>query len=223
MAIYVVHPQGHSVLTVPTKTASMYVEIQADYRTTERQYLNTDLPTTVVGRDPVSWYISGYRHCTNPDWIRSDRSYITHLQQDLESHLTHCVQRRDAALAGNLDSLTPWDFHSWMNAEYQAQGRFYHLDENQPNLVTAPQNVTRRIQLENVSVFNDTVREFSARDELDTHWHNINTEENYPEITPAAADLIRELDDWSHLYGYDLDQCLIGYAYTQAYKRGHVI
>lgn len=209
MAVYITHPDGNSVLTVPTKTASMYVEIQCDYRTTERQHLNTDLPTTVIGRDPVSWYVSGYRHCTNPEWMQSDSSYTTHYQPDLESHLRHCIYRRDRAFGGVLDSLTPWDFHSWMNAEYQAQGRFYELDENQPVLKTAPQNVTRRIQLENVSVFEQTVREFSARDRLDTNRHNINTAKNYPDITPKAADLMRELDDWSHLYGYDLDQSLI--------------
>lgn len=223
MAIYITHPLGHSVLTVPTKTASMYVEIQADYRTTERQYLNTDLPTTVIGRDPVQWYVSGYRHCNNPEWMASDPSYVSRATDDFESHLRLCIKRRNAARAGKLKTITPWDFHSWMNAEYQAAGKYYELDQDQPNLITAPQNVTRRIQLENISVFTETVRDFTGKTKLDSQWHNINTDENYPDITPEAADLMRELDDWSHLYGYDFDQCLISYAYTQAYKRGHVI
>ena len=223
MAICVVHPKGHSVLTVPNKTASMYVEIQADYRTVERLCLDTDLPTTVIGRDPVNWYVSGYRHCTNVDWITTDRSYVKHLRTDFVNHLRHCVTRRDLAFAGQLDSLTPWDFHSWMNAEYQAAGRFYELDQNQTNLRTAPQNVVRRIQLENVSVFEATVQEFTGRTVLDSRWHNINSDDEYPQITPEAADLIRELDDWSHLYGYNLDQSLITYDYIQAHRHKHVI
>ena len=211
MAIYIAHWSQPQLLIVPNKTASMYVEIVADYRTVSRAECNPLWPATLIVRDPVSWYVSGYRHCVNPGWIVSDESYSTHNQKDFAGHLQHCLIRRNLAHEGVIDDITPWDFHSWMNCRYQAEGRYYGLSTDQNRQPRAALNVQNIVQLENQELFDRTVQDYTGKAKLDKVHHNQNWGTDYPELTDECAELLRQLDDWSHSVGYDLESSIAQY------------
>ena len=215
MAIYIAHPTQSRLLIVPNKTASMYVEIQANYRTISRSECNPLWSATLIVRDPASWYVSGYRHCTNPDWIRTDPSYAQYNGVDFESHLVQCLTRRSLAAQGRT-TITPWDFHSWMNCRYQAEGRYYGLSTDQNYQPRAALNVQEIVQLEDTELFNRTVQDYTGKRVLDAQRHNENWGDGYPEITDECAGLLAQLDDWSHSVGYDLNHSIA------AYRKEHV-
>jgi len=208
VAIYVVH--GQELLIVPTKTASMTVEYCAGDRVRSRDAIDPGLPATLLTRDPVSWYISGYRHCHSESWWQSESSYRECATFDFARHLRLCITRRDRALLGTLKEITPWDFHSWINAEYQASGKFYELDRDQPNTYTGPFRVESRVQIEDTQRFAQTVRRFTNCRDVTQEYHNRNTDAPMRiVIDDTVRDLLRELDDWSHLSGYSFDKSVL--------------
>lgn len=205
MAIYVEH--AGEVLIVPTKTASMTVEHLAGDRVLPRDRVSRTAPATLICRDPVSWYASGYRHCHDRDWIRADKSYRQCATFRFEAHLRQCIMRRDRALLGKLDWITPFDFHSWMNAEYQASGKFYDIDRDQPGTYTGAFPVVQRVQLEDTDSFRRVVQRFTGCEDVAQQRHNVNNNRQLKiDLTPTVISLLRELDDWSHLAGYDFDE-----------------
>jgi hypothetical protein len=191
------------ILCVPNKTASMYVEQVCDFDTTSRMDCCTQLPTTLIVRDPVSWYISGYRHCVNPDWRSTHSSYGAHGAEDFAGHLEKCLRRRQLAARGSIE-ITPFDFHSWMNCRYQAQGLYYELSDDQNYQPRAPLNVQRTVKLEDTETFENVVKLFSGKTHIDKQHHNQNSRSDYPRLTPHCQRLLHELDDWSHSVGYNL-------------------
>lgn len=211
MAIYVTHPHEPRLLIVPNKTASMYVEIQADFRTVARSACDPSWPATLIVRDPVSWYVSGFRHVNNANWQRTHSSYGRWATGDFAQHLETCLQRRYEASTGTIDDITPWDFHSWMNPVYQAQGLYYGLSTDQNHEHRAALNVVTTVKLEDSMLFNRTVQDFTAKQQLDAEHHNQNWGDSYPELSDLCAGLLNQLDDWSHSVGYDLNTSIAQY------------
>jgi hypothetical protein len=159
----------------------------------------------------VAWYVSGFRHTNNRDWQRTDPSYTGLAQQDFAQHLQQCLSRRAEAAAGSIDDITPWDFHSWMNPVYQAQGLYYGLSSDQNFTSRAALRVHRTVPLENTELFKRTVQDFTAKQQLDAEHHNQNWGDSYPELTDLCAGLLHQLDDWSSSVGYDLDSSIAQY------------
>jgi|TARA_B110000503_G_C7031032_1_gene363988 hypothetical protein len=207
------HPQ-HGILIAPNKCASTTLQSTIPNNRIilgnhlNSQHLSADLVWHVVVRDPVAWYVSGYRY--SAAHLVNQAREMNYKPDSFESHLEYCISQRDALLDAQPSQ---FDIHTWFNPVDQTARllKKHHLPITRVN---------KYIKLENQARFEKIIVNFADGNPVKTA--NVTSEKitykpfarsiAYPTLNDRSIDLIKQLDNWSYRCGYNLEHSIESYS-----------
>jgi hypothetical protein len=203
--------QGAGVLVAPNKCASSYAmhiipkRYQTDKQTVKNFY--SDERVYCLVRDPVEWYVSGWRYASS-HFIKE--CLESNYQNNFDNHLELCLD-----LQNNYNGEQPSQFsvHCWYDPIAQGNRWGNGIDEI--------------VQIENQTKFNMVMRMFGANDPIKKR--NVYSKEmidsrrkgkpyfDKPKLSKHTIKLLKEICKWDKTAGYDLDQSIKKYINTLCY------
>mgnify|MGYP003644271759 CR=1 FL=1 len=225
MAVYATNRIRDKLLIAPNKCASSWVEtILQNHQFLDRQQATKQSISThnyLLVRDPVEWYVSGYRYCSWFMLEAAETNAVNLHMNSFEQHLEFCVQRAELTKIGQMETLKSFDWHTWINPLYSAQGRFNNVNQlrNKSGVIShdvKPIKIHEHIKIEDTLRLNELLREFALPRRFQVEAAAIKNKVNVssyprPQLTSRSIDLIKALDDWSATFGYDVHQSIEDY------------
>ena len=203
MAI-VFYRQFSAVIT-PNKCASSTVEASCkkyqitnsiqSYNVARRILSRPEVTVYCTTRNPVDYFVSGYRYLKE---TKGAGAYVP-IKKDFLSHLEMCREQKEIQSHQWISLIPPyfashawWGPHRTIKQELLYQGNVEWVKLEQPHAVE-----TLIKQIWNIDIPQHKVR--------------INTTDRSRYVrrplTDREVELIAELEDWSHLCGYDVYEC----------------
>lgn len=198
------------LLLAPNKCASSWLDTQLEHLLIDnanRRYIRSlvlqeRVPVYMTVRDPVQWYVSGYRFALRHNLNGPQENYS--YAYTFDEHLQRCVIRKILAesehhpLAYNLT-----DSHTWVSPYQQM---LLALD------LARPRFPIKYLKIEERTRLYSTIERFKGS-EVDKNLINSSTGE-MPRLHHDTIALIRWLDNWSHHVGYNTNESINNYINT---------
>tara|TARA_R110000868_G_scaffold172432_1_gene408309 strand:+ start:2486 stop:3187 length:702 start_codon:yes stop_codon:yes gene_type:complete len=224
MAIYATNRIRDKILIAPNKCASTWVEtvLQKDQfldrQAASKHSRNADTRNYLLVRDPVEWYVSGYRYCSWFMLEAAETNAVNLHMNSFEQHLELCFQRAWLASSGHMEILRSFDWHAWINPLYSAQGRFHNVGQlrnSSGNMShdVKPIKIHEHVKIEDTPRLTELLREFALPRANEAALKTKSNVSSYsrPQLSDRSKDLIKALDDWSATFGYDVHQSIEDY------------
>lgn len=203
------HPQWGILLT-PNKCGSTYAQslIPKQYHRNKNDLSKHNCIVWAVVRDPVEWYISGWRYAVS-HLIAEAKAMNYNL--NFNDHLEYCLCQKTQVSEINRN-YNQFDRHTWYSPLLQCK----HISNK----------IDKIIKIENQIRFNQVMKFFSDGKNPENP-KNVNNGDkaqrngrNYtprPKLDEHAIKLLHELDDWSNNAGYVLSKSIQNYINTLCY------
>jgi len=200
--------QGVGVLVAPNKCASSYAlhiipkSFVTDKQTVKKFYSNETVYCLV--RDPVEWYISGWRYAAS-HFIQE--CLESNYQNNFDNHLELCLDLQNNY---NGEQPTQFDVHCWYDPITQGNRWGNGID--------------KIVQIENQVEFNMLMRLFGAGDPIEKR--NVYSKQmidsrrkgksyfDKPKLSKHTVKLLKSICKWDKAAGYNLNQSIQNYINT---------